>query len=92
MKAIKTSNISINSTSIVDLHDCPRPSRNKREYHGNGDNAWYWTIYTGDFGEIKLQSIRYNYRWHKSIVLHNGRQLLTSADYKRIDNILTKGN
>jgi hypothetical protein len=67
------------------MYTIERPARHKREYHGNGKNAWYGSQKVVNGHLIERKSVRYSYRWHKTIVLFDGRQLRTAADYRRAE-------
>lgn len=67
-----------------------RPSRYEREYHGNGKNAWYGQTEEINGHTVEQRSRRYSYRWHKTQVFFDGKQLLTSADYRRAEEILNR--
>jgi hypothetical protein len=65
-----------------------RPSHYKKEYHGNGENAWYGQTDVINGHKIEYQSKRYSYRWHKMIVLLDGKQLKTSKDYRMAEDVI----
>lgn len=58
-----------------------RPSGHKTEYHGNGKKAWYGQTEKINGHEIEYRSKRYSYRWHKTKVYFDGKQLRTAKDY-----------
>jgi len=59
-----------------------RPSRNEKEYHGNGANGWYGQTEEINGHVVEYKSKRYSYRWHKMQVFFDGRQLCTARDYE----------
>lgn len=67
-----------------------RPSTHKAEYHGNGKNAWYGQIEEINGHTVEYHSKRYSYRWHKTQVFFDGRQLRTAADYQRAEVALNQ--
>ena len=67
-----------------------RPSKFKKEYHGNGKNAWYGQVEEINGHKVEYVSHRYSYRWHKMIVFFDDRRLLSSKDYHRAENLLNQ--
>jgi len=65
-----------------------RPSTYKKEYHGNGKNAWNGETLEINGHTVEYRSKRYSYRWHKTVVFFDGLQLLTAADYVRAEKII----
>lgn len=68
-----------------------RPSRNRQEYHGNGPGSWRETEIELAGHRLTWRSVRHSYRWHKTIVLLDGRQLRTAADYRRAEAAIGLG-
>lgn len=58
-----------------------RPSTHKQEYHGNGKNAWNGQTEEINGHKVEYRSVRHSYRWHKTQVFFNGKQLRTAKDY-----------
>jgi len=65
-----------------------RLSTYKREYHGNGKNAWYGQDEIINGHSLQYVSKRYSYRWHKTQVWLDGIRLMTAADYSRAEHEL----
>jgi len=59
-----------------------RPATVKSEYHGNGKNSWDGHIDKINGHKIEYVSVRHSYRWHKTIVRFDGRQLKSAKDYR----------
>lgn len=68
-----------------------RPSTHKTEYHGNGENAWGGQTEIINGHTVEYRSKRYSYRWHKTQVFFDGRQLRTAQDYQRAESKLNEG-
>lgn len=66
-----------------------RPSRYKQEYHGNGKNAWHGQTEEINGHTVEYRSVRYSYRWHKTQVFFDGKQLRSARDYKRAEALLS---
>ena len=62
-----------------------RPSPHKQEYHGNGKNAWDGQEEKINGHMVEYRSKRYSYRWHKTQVFFDGKQLKTAQDYARAE-------
>jgi len=67
-----------------------RPSTNKREYHGNGKNAWHGETVEINGHTVEYRSKRYSYRWHKTVVFFDGKQLMSAADYVRAEKTINE--
>jgi hypothetical protein len=72
------------------LYYIQRPSPYKKEYHGNGSNAWNGQTEAINGHTVEYRSVRYSYRWHKTQVWFDGRQLRTAQDYKRAEALLNE--
>ena len=65
-----------------------RPSTHKQEYHGNGPKAWNGQVDEVNGHTVEYVSKRYSYRWHKTQVFFDGKQLRTAADYRNAEESL----
>jgi hypothetical protein len=76
----------------VERYVIDRPSRYKAEYHGNGKGAWYRTVDCVNGHTVERYSIRHSYRWHKTGVAVDGRDMRTAADYRKAEEAINHGD